>query len=89
VKTIQPKSTIRIVAAMLVTLAVIGLSTIARQTPAQNQSAVTLRSIQTDKGATFYADHRPDCAWFVEAVLPGTNDSNAAAENLKAVAATL
>jgi hypothetical protein len=88
-KTIQPKSTIRVVAAMLVTLAVIALSTIARQTPTQNQSAVTLRSIQTDKGATFYADHRPSCAWFVEAVLPGSTDSKAAAENLKAVAATL
>jgi hypothetical protein len=29
-----------------------------------------LKSIQTDRAATFYADHHPSCAWFVEAVAP-------------------
>jgi hypothetical protein len=62
-----------------------------------------LKSIRTDKSTTFYADHRTNGAWFVEAVyadartngawfveavLP-TGDSNVATENLKSVAATL
>jgi len=90
-------------AAMLVTVAVIILSTFAAYAPAQNQGSFTLKSIRTDKTAVFYADQRPDCAWFVEAVyadqrpdcawfveavLP-TGDSNIATENLKSVAATL
>jgi hypothetical protein len=88
-KTIGARPTVRVIAAMLVTVAVIGLSALAVHTPTQNQNPVMLKSIQTDKAATFYAGSRPGCAWFVEAVLPGTNDSHAAAENLKAVAATL
>jgi hypothetical protein len=87
-KTIEAKP-VRIIAAMLVTVGVIGLSALAMHGPTQTQNAVTLKSIQTEKTTTFYANHRPSCAWFVEAVLPGTSDSNAAAENLKAVAATL
>jgi hypothetical protein len=87
-KTIEAKP-VRITAAMLVTLGVIGLSALAMHGPTQTQNAVTLKSIQTEKTTTFYANHRPNASWFVEAVLPGTNDSNAAAENLKAVAATL
>jgi hypothetical protein len=94
---------IRLLTAMLVTVAVIGLSTIATQAPAQNQNSLTLKSIRTDNTAVFYADnrpacawfveavyadHRPTCAWFVEAVLP-TGDSNVATENLKSVAALL
>jgi len=96
------KPTLRLVAAMLVTVAVVGVS-IATHTPAQNQSSMTLKSIRTDKSTTFYADSRPDCAWFNEAVYadhrPGcawfneavlpTGDSNIATENLKSVAATL
>ena len=35
-----------------------------------NPKPVTLKSIQTDRAATFYADKSPDCAWFVELVLP-------------------
>ena len=81
------KPTLRLVAAMLVTVAVVGLS-IATHAPAQSQSSITLKSIRTDKSTTFYADRRPDCAWFNEAVLP-TGDSNIATENLKSVAATL
>jgi hypothetical protein len=94
---------VRMLAAMLVTVAVIILSTFAAHPPAQNQSSVTLKSIRTDSTAVFYADqrpdcawfveavyadNRPDCAWFVEAVLP-TGDSKLANENLKSVAATL
>src|SRR5262249_57388664 len=59
---------VRMLAAMLVTVAVIILSTFAAHPPAQNQSSVTLKSIRTDSTAVFYADQRPDCAWFVEAV---------------------
>jgi len=88
-KNIKARLTVRIIAAMLVTVAVISLNAIAMHAPTQTQNAVTLKSIQTDNATTFYAVNRPSCAWFVEAVLPGTNDSNTAAQNLKAVAATL
>ena len=87
-KHIKARSTLRLVAALLITVAVIGLSTVATHRPTQNQSSLTLKSIRTDNTAVFYADHRPTCAWFVEAVLP-TGDSNVMAENLKSVAATL
>jgi hypothetical protein len=102
-KRIHAKSTLRLVAAMLITVAVIVLGTVATHTPTENQSSLTLKSIRTDKSTTFYADHRTNGAWFVEAVyadartngawfveavLP-TGDSNVATENLKSVAATL
>jgi hypothetical protein len=79
---------LRVAAAMLVTVAVIGLSSLAMHAPRQTQNPVTLKNIQTDKATLFYASARPDCAWFVEAVLP-TGESKAATENLKAVVATL
>ena len=95
------KPTLRLFAAMLVTIAIVGLS-IAMHTPAQRQSSMTLKSIRTDKSTTFYAGHRPSCAWFMEAVASNgpdcawfneavlaTGDSNIATENLKLVAATL
>jgi hypothetical protein len=85
IKAAEP--TVRLFAAMLVTVTVIGLSTLAMHAPAQTQNPVTLKSIQTDRAATLYADKRPDCSWFVELVLPG--ESKAATENLKLVAATL
>ena len=81
------KPTVRLFATMLVTVTVIGLSTLAMHAPTQTQNPVTLKRIQTDRAATFYADKRPDCAWFVELVLPSENQ--AATENLKLVAATL
>jgi hypothetical protein len=103
------KSTLRLVAAMLVTVAVIGLSTVATHTPAQNQTWLTLKNIRTDSATALYVDNHTDrgswfCemtlptgayadnhanrgAWFCEMALP-TGD-NAAAENLKSVAATL
>jgi hypothetical protein len=64
------KSNLRLVAAMLVTAAVISLSTVATHAPAQNQTWLTLKNIRTDKATAFYADNRPDCAWFREMVLP-------------------
>ena len=89
-------------AAILVAVAVIVFSGLAAHAPAQNQSSLTLNRIRTDNAAVFFAnrrpacawfveavaDHRTSCAWFVEAVLP-TGDSNGATENLKSVAATL
>ncbi len=69
-KHIHAKSTLRFVAAMLITVAVIFLSSLATRSPAQNQSWLTLKNIRTDNATSFYADHRTDRAWFVEAVLP-------------------
>jgi hypothetical protein len=87
-KLIEAKPNVRVIAAMLVTVAVIGLSALAMHVPTQTQNPVTLKSIQTDGAATFYVDARPSCSWFVELVLP-VSDGKAATENLKAVAATL
>ena len=69
-KNIHCNITVRLVAAMLVTVAVIVLSTLATHAPAQNQNWLTLKNIQTDRAATLFANHRPDCAWFREMVLP-------------------
>jgi hypothetical protein len=90
-KKLQARTTIRLVAAMLVTVVVIGLSTLAMHAPIQNQHSVTrsLKGIQTDKATLFYADNRMERCHFVEMVLPGTSESKAATENLKLVAATL
>jgi hypothetical protein len=90
-KTIEVKSTIRIVSAMLVTAAVVGVSALAMQASSQNQNALapSLKSIQTDKATSFYAGRAPSRTWFVEAVLPGTGESKAATENLKVITATL
>ena len=83
------KSTLRLVAAMLVTAAVIGLSTVATHAPPQNQTRLTLQNIRTDKATAFYADNgAARGAWFVEMVLP-TGDGDVMTENLKSVAATL
>lgn len=71
------KHTLRLVVAMLVTVAVMGLSSIAMQAPTHNQSPLTLKNIQTDRSTTFYAEHGPSCAWFREIVLP-TGESNLA-----------
>ena len=79
----------RLVAGMLVAVAVVGVSALAIHTPSQNSAAPSLNRIQTDKATLFYADNRGDCRWFVEQVLPGTSESKAASENLKRVAAAL
>jgi hypothetical protein len=71
------KSTLPLVAAMLVTVATIALSALALPAPTQTQSPVTLKGIQTDRAAIFYVDRSPDCAWFREGVL-STGDSKLA-----------
>jgi Tfp pilus assembly protein PilV len=90
-KKLQAQITTRLVAAMLVTMAVIGLSSIAMRAPTQNQNSLTrsLKSIHTDKATLFYADQGMDRCWYIEQVLPGTSENQAATENLKLVAATL
>lgn len=69
---------VRLFAATLVVLT-IGFSTLAMPTLTQTLNPVTLKCIQTDGATTFYADHRPDCAWFREMVLP--TDENKLADH--------
>ena len=69
-KHIHRYPSVRLLTAMLVTVAVIVFSRLAAQAPPQNQSWLTLKNIQTDKATSFYADHRANGAWFVEMVLP-------------------
>jgi hypothetical protein len=88
---IHAKPAIRIFAAMLVTVTVIGLSSLAIHASTQNQNSLapSLKNIQTDKATSFYADRQPSRTWFVEAVLPGTGESKSATENLKVITAAL
>ena len=79
----------RLVAGILVAVAVAGVSALTIHTPSQNSAARSLNSIQTDKATLFYAGFHPDASIFVEQVLPGTSESKAATENLKLVAAAL
>jgi hypothetical protein len=88
---IHAKPAVRIFAAMLVTVTVIGLSSLAMRasTPNQNSLAPSLKSIQTDKATSFYAERAPSRTWFVECALPGTSESKAATSNLRVIATTL
>jgi Tfp pilus assembly protein PilV len=81
----QPGITKRLVAAMLVTAAVVGVSALAMHTPSynQNSAARSLKNIQTDKATLFYANNRQDRCYFVEQ----TGQSGVSAENLKLIAA--
>jgi len=79
----------RLVAGVLVAVAVVGVSVLAIHAPDQNSTNRSLNSIQTDKATLFYADVRPKCNWFVEQVLLGTSESKDATENFKVVAAAL
>ena len=79
----------RLVAGMLVAVAVVGVSAFAIHAPSQDSAARSLNSIQTGKATLFYANTSPKANWFVEQVLPGTAESTAATENLKSVAAAL
>ena len=90
-KKLQAQANKRLVAAMLVTVDVISLSALAMHAHTQNQSSLTRswKSIQTDKATLFYADQRMERSMFVERVMLGTSESQAATENLKLVAATL
>ncbi len=81
----------RIVAGILVAVAIVGVSAFTIHTPSLNSAARSLNSIQTDKTTLFYAEAGPmpmGC-YFVEQVLSNTSESKAATENLKLVAATL
>ena len=88
-KKLQAEITKRLVAAILVTAAVVGVSTLAMHAPTQNQSSLarSLKSIQTDKATLFYADNRQDRCFYVERVPAMTGESKALTENLKLVAA--
>jgi hypothetical protein len=55
---------------MLVTVAVVGLSTVATHTPAQNQTWLTLKNIRTDSATALYVDSHSRGAWFRDTVLP-------------------
>ena len=77
----------RLIAGMLVVVAIVGVSALTIHTPNQNSAARSLNSIQTDKTTLFYADFAPMGCYFVEQVLAGTSESKAATENLKLVAA--
>lgn len=79
----------RLVAVMLVAVAIGGVSALTLHVPNQISAARSLNSIQTDKATLFYANTSPKANWFVEQVLPGTGESKAATENLKLVAAAL
>jgi hypothetical protein len=72
-KHIHRNISVRLIAAMLVTVAVVVLSALAMHAPAQSQSPLTLKSIQTDRATAFYVDNRDHGAWFVEMVLPTGN----------------
>ena len=76
----------RVVAGMLVAVAVVGVSALTIHTPSQNSAAPSLNNIQTDKTTTFYTFRQPDSNWFMEQVL-GTSESKGATEILKLVAA--
>jgi hypothetical protein len=90
-RNLHAEITKRLVAAMLIAAAVVGVSALTIHAPAQNQNALarSLKDIQTNKATLFYADNGLNRAWFVEQVLPGTSESKAATENLKLVAARL
>jgi hypothetical protein len=81
----------RLVAGVLVAVAVVGVSAFTIHSPDQTSAVRSLDSIQTDKATLFYAQTgpQPDANWFVEQVLVGTSESKDATENLKLVAAAL
>ena len=79
----------RLVAGILVAVAVVWVSAFAIHASGQKSADRSLDSIQTDNATLFYADRTPHANWFVEQVLPGTSESKDATENLKLVAAAL
>ena len=85
----QPEITKRLVAAMLVAAAVVGVSALSMRAPADNENALArpLKSIQTDQTILFQAHVEPCRMHFVERVPAMTGESEALTENLKLVAA--
>ena len=79
----------RLVAGVLVAMAVIGVSAFPIPAPSYDSDAGFLNNIQTDNATLFYTNRSPCGNWFVEQVLPRTSESKDATENLKVVAAAL
>jgi hypothetical protein len=79
----------RLVAGVLVAVAVVTMSAFTIHAPSQKSAVRSLGGIQTDKAILFYANMSPSANWFVEQALPGTTESKDATENLKLVAAAL
>ena len=79
----------RLVAGVLVAMAVIGVSAFTIPAPSKTSAAGSLDSIQTDNATGFYTNSSPTGNWFVEQVMPGTGETKDATENLKLVAAAL
>ena len=81
----------RLVAAMLVISAVVGVSALAMHAPTQNQNSAarSLKNIQTDKATLFDPGKSVSQTWFVELAMPGTSESKAATSNLRVIATTL
>ena len=59
----------RLVAGMLVAVAVVGVSALAIHPPSQNSAARSLNNIQTDKATLFYAYMSPSANWFMYFVM--------------------
>ena len=85
----QSGITKRLVAAMLVTTAVVGVSALAIHTPTHNPNALArpLKSIQTDKAMQFAFLPPIYATRCVERVPSMTAESKASTENLKLIAA--
>ena len=79
----------RLLAGVLVAVAVLAMSAFTIHAPSQKSALRSFHSIQTDKATLFYAIRGPSANWFVEQVLPGTSESKDATENLKLIAAAL
>lgn len=81
----------RVVAALLVTAAIAGVSALPIQTAGHNRNSLarSLKNIQTDQAILFYAGAGPMAMRCVERVPAMTGESKALTENLKLAAATL
>ena len=80
----------RVVAAVLVSAAVVGVSALSTHTPTHNLNTLArpLKSIQTDKAILFSANAGPALPInLVERVPSGTRESKTSIENLKLIAA--
>jgi hypothetical protein len=85
----QPGITKRFVAAVLVAVAVVGVSALSMHTPADNPNALArpLKSIQTDEAIQFQANIGPGFATRCSERVPsGTGESVASVENLNLIA---
>lgn len=90
-KHLQALTNIRLAAAMLVAVTIIGLSSLTMHAPTQHQNAQarSLESIRTDRTTLLYADQKLSRCYYIEMVLLGTAESKSVSEHLKLVAAAL